>query len=70
MNQPRCMYRFPRCPRSSVVERSLGKTEVMGPIPIGGSVGVVLSGVGILSLRLMLGHRCGGVAQLVRAHGS
>ena len=46
-------------PLSSLVEHFLGKEEVVGPIPTGGS-----------RLQTQSGRRPGGVAQVVRAHGS
>ncbi len=46
-------------PLSSLVEHFLGKEEVVGPIPTGGS-----------RLQTKSGRRPGGVAQVVRAHGS
>ena len=48
-----------RCfrPLSSLVEHFLGKEEVVGPIPTGGS-------------RILHSDAPGGVAQVVRAHGS
>jgi hypothetical protein len=47
-------------PLSSLVEHFLGKEEVVGPIPTGGSVDRIFSG----------GMPRGWVAQLVRAHDS
>lgn len=60
---------FTRCPPSSVVERVLGKNEVTGSIPVGGSEWEPVSRrflTGLVQVFLIRG----GVAQLVRAHDS
>jgi hypothetical protein len=50
-------------PLSSLVEHFLGKEEVVGPIPTGGSALRSAVALGVRMAR-------GGVAQVVRAHGS
>src|SRR5690606_26918015 len=55
---------------SSVVERSLGKTEVMGPIPIGGSVGARRRVVRGYFSRVSTRHRCDAVRHRTRRGSS
>ena len=42
----------PICRRSSVVEQSLGKREIVGPTPTGGSHGVVLVSTAMVCIRI------------------
>ena len=61
-----------RCPPSSVVERVLGKNEVTGSIPVGGSEWKARVRVDSREkpTQTRAFHIRGGVAQLVRAHDS